>query len=215
MADSCARPHALTSWDVAMLPVPMPTRRPSTPASSKCLACSSVATLPPITSHDEGKCCLSHATHSTCAAVSPCLESTTTTSHPASAKAKARVRYSRTASADCFSCTAFACAAWRGLTGPLPLPPPPLLTLLLLPPLTLPLRPRPPPLTQLSRSSPLATTGLPVASSEVSASLERSPREGKEGRCVLDVGTGSWMAAPTTNEKEPLPCARPELSALG
>lgn len=60
-ADACGRPTAQTSCVVQMLPLPIPTRRPSTPAWIRCKACFLVTTLPPTTCKD-GKVAFAHFT---------------------------------------------------------------------------------------------------------------------------------------------------------
>mmetsp|Transcript_65260 Transcript_65260/g.185246 ORF Transcript_65260/g.185246 Transcript_65260/m.185246 type:complete len:283 (-) Transcript_65260:283-1131(-) len=76
-----------------MEPMPMPTRRASTPESMRCFACRFVTTLPPMTWRS-GNCCFIHLTMSCWNALSPWLLSTTMASTPAATSAVARVRSS-------------------------------------------------------------------------------------------------------------------------
>ena len=88
---TCGRPQAQTVCVVQIDPTPIPTRRPSTPASMRCLACLRVTTLPPMTS-TVGWFSLIHRTMSFWYEESPCEESSTITSTPAATNALHRRR---------------------------------------------------------------------------------------------------------------------------
>mmetsp|Transcript_94603 Transcript_94603/g.219769 ORF Transcript_94603/g.219769 Transcript_94603/m.219769 type:complete len:230 (-) Transcript_94603:180-869(-) len=74
-----------------MEPMPMPTRSASTPESIRCLACSLVTTLPPMT-WSEGNSCFIQRTISCWKVLSPWLLSTTMASTPAATSARTRSR---------------------------------------------------------------------------------------------------------------------------
>mmetsp|Transcript_67971 Transcript_67971/g.153746 ORF Transcript_67971/g.153746 Transcript_67971/m.153746 type:complete len:230 (+) Transcript_67971:179-868(+) len=74
-----------------MEPIPMPTRRASTPQSMRCLACSLVTTLPPMTCKS-GCCSFIHLMIPCWKVLSPWLLSTTTASTPAATSMLMRSR---------------------------------------------------------------------------------------------------------------------------
>mmetsp|Transcript_16856 Transcript_16856/g.26251 ORF Transcript_16856/g.26251 Transcript_16856/m.26251 type:complete len:269 (+) Transcript_16856:636-1442(+) len=90
-AEACARPTAHTSCVVQMEPMPMPTRRPSTPLRIRWYACRAVTTLPPTTS-TSGCVALIQRTRSCWYMESPWEESITIRSAPASTSAEHRSR---------------------------------------------------------------------------------------------------------------------------
>mmetsp|Transcript_20836 Transcript_20836/g.32682 ORF Transcript_20836/g.32682 Transcript_20836/m.32682 type:complete len:231 (-) Transcript_20836:390-1082(-) len=89
MAEIWARPTAFTTWVVAMLPTPTPTRTLSAPASITRWHCRCVATLPLITS-TWGKVAFSHRIPSRASGASPWRTSSASRSTPAAASAAAR-----------------------------------------------------------------------------------------------------------------------------
>mmetsp|Transcript_11303 Transcript_11303/g.48238 ORF Transcript_11303/g.48238 Transcript_11303/m.48238 type:complete len:397 (-) Transcript_11303:359-1549(-) len=88
-AVACPRPTAHTSCVVQMEPLPMPTRRPSAPASSRRLACACVTTLPAMTS-TPGTSSFRKRTMAIWYVLSPCDESRMMASRPSAASALAR-----------------------------------------------------------------------------------------------------------------------------
>ena len=93
IAEICGTPTPATIRVVQIEPGPMPTLTPSAPASTKALAASAVAMLPPITSMF-GKCFFTQVTRSNTPCEWPCAVSTTITSTPAFASASTRASVS-------------------------------------------------------------------------------------------------------------------------
>mmetsp|Transcript_90144 Transcript_90144/g.250841 ORF Transcript_90144/g.250841 Transcript_90144/m.250841 type:complete len:258 (-) Transcript_90144:503-1276(-) len=88
-AEACARPQAQTSCVVQMDPMPMPTRKPSTPQSMRFFACDFVTTLPPTTCNS-GNSCFIHFTISCWKTLSPWLLSMIMASTSAATSARTR-----------------------------------------------------------------------------------------------------------------------------